>query len=318
YDVDGIELDFFRHPVYFSNPAWGKDATQADRDKMTALIRRIRRMTERVGQTRGRPILVGVRVPDSVGYCRAMGLDIERWLADGLVDLMAVSGYFRLNPWETSVALGHKHGVPVYPCLSETRMAGEARKVRASVACYRGRATNAWQSGADGVYLFNSFNPRSLLWRELGDPATLETLDRVYCVGARGVKVANSWMANAEKRFLQRPSLSPERPIVLGAAKAASVELRVGDALSARKADAPAPKVTLQLRVSKLADPSALRVAVNGKAVRQSGGKGEWLDYAVAPAIVRQGANRIEVALAAGSRAAPMLQDMLLWVRFAR
>ena len=28
YVVDGIEMDFFRHPLYFKGPAWGEDATQ--------------------------------------------------------------------------------------------------------------------------------------------------------------------------------------------------------------------------------------------------------------------------------------------------
>lgn len=42
-------------------------------------------------------MIVAVRVPDSVEYCRARGFDIERWLFEGLVDLLIATCYFQLN-----------------------------------------------------------------------------------------------------------------------------------------------------------------------------------------------------------------------------
>jgi len=111
YDVDGIELDFFRHGVLFKSVAWGGKASAEELDMMTDLIRRLHRMTEDEGIKRGKPILIAVRVPDSVEYCRGIGLDIERWLKEGLVDLLITTCYFRLNPWEYSVELGHRYGV---------------------------------------------------------------------------------------------------------------------------------------------------------------------------------------------------------------
>ncbi len=70
---------------------------------------------------RGRPILVAMRLPDSAEYCRAIGLDLERWLADDLLDLYIPCSYFQLNDWEYSIALGHKYGVKVYPSLDDVR-----------------------------------------------------------------------------------------------------------------------------------------------------------------------------------------------------
>ena len=306
YGVDGIEMDFFRHPLLFKTPAWGKDATADELAKLTAMARRVRQVTEREGLKRGRSILVGVRVPDSAAYCKAMGIDIEAWLTEGLIDVMAVSGYFRLNPWATSVALGHKHGVPVYPCLSETRQRdGEARKVRASVACYRARAANAWASGADGVYLFNSFNPRSPLWRELGDPTRLAAMDKVYTTGARDPAAVNRWMAKGETRFLRRQILCPARPLKLLPGKPTSVEIPIGQTI------AKGANVVAQLRVKGLPGPADLSVALNGKPL--VGGKnGIWIDYAVAPALVKAGINRFELTLKPASAAKPVLQDLLL------
>ncbi len=121
YDVEGLEMDFFRSPIYFQPQMFGKPVTQEHCDIMTDLLRRVRRMADERSVRRGRPLLIAVRVPDSVECSRAIGLDIERWMKEDLVDLLAVSCLFRLNPWETSVALGHKYGIPVYPSLSESR-----------------------------------------------------------------------------------------------------------------------------------------------------------------------------------------------------
>ena len=113
FDVDGLELDFLRHACFFKSVAWGGRASQQELDLMTDLMRRVRQMTEREAMRRGRPILLAIRVPDSVEYCRAIGLDVEKWLADGYVDLLIGSCYFQLNPWEYLVELGHRFGVPV-------------------------------------------------------------------------------------------------------------------------------------------------------------------------------------------------------------
>ncbi|HID23098.1 MAG TPA: hypothetical protein EYP14_11950, partial [Planctomycetaceae bacterium] len=140
YDVDGIELDFFRHLCFFRSTASGKAATDDERFQMTDLLRRVRRMTEQVGCRRGKPILIAVRVPDSLEYCRDIGLDLQRWLQEGLIDLLITTGYFRLNPWTYTVQLAHRYGVAAYPCLSDSRVRGESRFRRASLQAYRGRA----------------------------------------------------------------------------------------------------------------------------------------------------------------------------------
>ncbi|MFQ5811527.1 MAG: family 10 glycosylhydrolase, partial [Armatimonadota bacterium] len=210
YDVDGVELDFFRHMCYFRSVARGGQASQDERDMMTELLRRVRTMTEAVGLARGRPVLVAVRVADSVEFDRDMGLDIEPWLREGLVDILVTTCYFRLNPWKYSVALGHKYDVPVYPCLSDSRVRGESRFRRASVESYRGRAMNAWAAGADGIHLFNHFDPKSAVFREVGDPDALATADKLYFVTVRDGN-PNGWLAGAD-RYRGVPILGPSHP----------------------------------------------------------------------------------------------------------
>ncbi|NLC67315.1 MAG: hypothetical protein GX754_00710 [Clostridiaceae bacterium] len=82
YDIDGINLDFFRHPVFFKRTAWGLPIQQYELDLMTDLMRKIRKMTIEIGKERGRPILLSSRVPDSLEYSRTIGIDLETWLKE--------------------------------------------------------------------------------------------------------------------------------------------------------------------------------------------------------------------------------------------
>ena len=198
YDIDGIEMDFFRHPVYFRPQMTGDPVTQEHCDMMTGLLRRIRKMTEEVALSRGRPLLISVRVPDSLGYAEAIGLDLIQWLEDDLIDIVVGGGYFHLEPWENLVALGKRYDVPIYACLSaRTRVTDSRQEV------WRGEAMNAWDAGVSGIYIFNRFNPKDPIFRELGDPETLKGLDKVYQFN-KGNKI-EFWLKDGN-RFINEPA----------------------------------------------------------------------------------------------------------------
>jgi len=250
YDIDGLQMDFFRHLNYFRPHAEGGVCGQPERDMMTDLIRRIRVMADEVGAKRGRPILISVRVPDSLELCKDVGFDIEHWMKEDLIDILTVSGYFRLNPWEKSVELAHKYNVPVYPVLSESRVREEeAKRVRASLEAYRGRAMNAWHAGAEGIYMFNFFNPEAPHWSELGSPETLAPLDKVYTTGARGYGNLSFWYEGGEK-FTNRDIVNPGYPRTLTAEQPVSVAMPVGEDVPAH----PPVEVTLRLRFKEAPD----------------------------------------------------------------
>ena len=298
YDVDGVELDFFRHLCYFKSVAMGGKAAQNERDMMTDLLRRVRRMTEEVGAARGRPILVAVRVPDSVDYCRDMGFDLPRWLEEGLVDLLATTCYFQLNPWSYSVALGHKHGVPVYPSLSESRVVGQSRFSRASVECYRGRAANAWLAGADGMYLFNFFDvssSRSPVLRDIGDAKELQFKDKLYFVTVRDGN-PNSYLAGGD-RFLSVPILGPGHPKTITPGAPLKVNLTIGEDVAAARQAGREPKLECHVQMPLLRRPEQVAVKFNGQVL--SGGKLSrgWLDLPLPPDCVRRGENEVEIAM---------------------
>lgn len=296
YDVDGVELDYFRHLCYFKSTAMGGKASEEERAVMTELMQRIRKMTEERGMKRGRPILVSVRVPDSVGYCRDMGFDIEKWLADGLVDILITTCYFRLNPWEYSVELGHKYGVQVYPCLSDSRVQGETRFRRASLESYRGRALNAWHAGADGIHVFNAFDPKAAIWRELGDPDLLRTKNQLYFVHVRDDRPERFLAGGLAYRTVELLGPSHERQVT--PAQPVSVNLVVGDDLATAGSGGQRPEVKLHLEAPAVANLNQLTVDLNG--TRLTGGvlKDGWIDYTVPAGSVRCGDNQVEVRVA--------------------
>ncbi|MBM3858920.1 MAG: hypothetical protein FJ395_04635 [Verrucomicrobia bacterium] len=294
YDVDGVELDFFRHLCYFKSTAHGGKSNDAEREMMTGLMRRVRAMTEEVGLKRKRPILIMVRVPDSVEFNRDMGLDVERWLKEGLFDMLVTTCYFRLNPWEASVALGHKYGVPVYPCLSDSRVKGEGRFRRGSVESYRGQAMEAWAAGADGIHLFNLFDvfgAHSPVFKEAGDPKALRKMNRLYFVTVRDGK-PDSWLAGGSK-YCNVPIFTPTHPKAITASKPLALDLVVGEDFDAKTKS----QVTLHAQMPMLRNVRDVQVKLNGHELADGKLVKDWLDLKVNPLWIKKGANKIEIAV---------------------
>src|SRR5690606_16842459 len=99
---------------------------------------------------------------------------------------------------------------------------------RTSNLGYRGRAAAAWGAGADGVYLFNLFDPQSPVWREAGDPELLATLDKDYFACPRGVgKAAGGNLPYAEHRTLE--TLNPHDPKKLSPAEQVTATVHLGE-----------------------------------------------------------------------------------------
>ncbi len=295
YDVDGLELDFFRHLVYFRSVAAGGRATQEEVQTMTELVRRVRHLTEVEGMRRGRPILLTARVPDSLGFCMAMGLDLATWLDEGLLDGLVAAGDFRLNSWDYSVALGKRYGVSVYADIDPFISRGQrARFDRNSLEALRGRALEAWDAGAAGIYLFNHFNPRHPLWWELGDPESLRRRDRLHFAnvkGKSGYLTAAGTLAGGNE-FDARPPIHPDSPLVLKPGEAIQVPVMVGGEVAGA---APAPELTLHV-LSAAPEPPA--VTLNGHGLAAEGIEEGWADYPLAAGQVRAGENTVQITMA--------------------
>jgi len=290
YDVDGIELDFWRHPVFFKRSAQGKALRPEERALMTDVIRRIRFKLDEVGRARGKHLLLNIKYPDSVGYCQKIGLDLEQWLKEDLVDVLVPGGYFQLNPWQTSVALGEKYNVPVWACLAENRVRDpRGNTARKSAAALRARAAAAWAAGVDAIEMFNHFDPHQSYWHELGALDSLRDLPKTYFVSVQGEGSAQSWVPADE--YITLPGLTPDAPESIPSGGAVTYEIYLGDEL--RDSSPLTPR--LRIQISDTNESTGAKVRWHGTTLElRPDGPGDFtadLD----PSTIMPGSHRIEV-----------------------
>lgn len=217
YDVDGVELDFFRHLFLFGNVARHQGiATDEQLDMITGMLLRIREMTEKVGMEKGKPILILVRVPDSYDYAEGVGIALKEWVERGLIDIVVGGGYFRLNPWENMVYALRNYNVKYYADFSESRIRNEhPLLVRQQNAVFRARAAAAWQAGVDGIYSFNEYNSRAGYLSEIGQADKLTGTNNLYFVtyrGGSGLSDPEFYLKNGIQHF-NLPTLFPQKPV---------------------------------------------------------------------------------------------------------
>ena len=148
YDVDGLQLDFARGaPFLRVGHQWER------RDQLTAFMREVRGMMRRRARERGRPLLLAVRVAESVEGCRFDGIDIGTWVGEGLVDLLVVGA----RSFDVDIAafqrLPGSERVKVYPC-HDNHHSSDGYKCT-PLPVLRGLASKWWHQGADGIAVFN-------------------------------------------------------------------------------------------------------------------------------------------------------------------
>ena len=301
YDLDGVDLNFFRMPWVFR---LGEEAEHMH--LLTDLVRRARRLFDETGCARGRPLLLGVRVPDTVETCLRIGIDIETWLEEELVDrLLSGGGYAAFStPAEELVALGHRHDVPVYPCINCpcTFDLGAG----AGFEALRGAASNMWQAGADGIYLWNyQYLPTPHIacgqaapedyahLPDLADPDRLRHLDKVFAVNHPSLE-----------QYARATAPCP-LPVSLGERAGGAprvVPVRIGDDIGAASKSGALKDLTLQLDLAGAAAGDRLNVRFNGAPVGNGAlqtGKSPSMRAGLDPVTVKQGVNELAVSVEA-------------------
>lgn len=259
YDVDGIELDWLRHPKFFQPTQYLQPAASKHLAMLCSFLRRVRAMTERVAEGRGRPLLVACRVPLSVECSLALGLDVDTWLKEELVDILVIGGGYAPMAMAPQVRemteLAHRYEVPAYACINDAGMDMEHPPTEA----WRGAAMNIWHAGADGVYVFNFFPPEpDERLSQIGDPETIRGLDKVYAV---------DYLAEEQWYGFQRAGMvAPGRlPVGLPADTWVQVRLPVGEDIVANCPDGKTTSARLRLRMSNLTQGDELTVNLNGE-----------------------------------------------------
>jgi len=146
-NLDGLDLDFQRFPIYFPQKDGAKHI-----GTMTAWLREVRGMTREIGEKRGRPLLLSARVLATIEQNHAIGLDPGAWTQEGLIDFLIVSHYLRndfplkLEPFRAAMP----ESMPLYASI----------EVEPDTGTYRTIARQLRDEGADGVSMFNFFTGR--------------------------------------------------------------------------------------------------------------------------------------------------------------
>ena len=150
YTPDGIELDWMRFPRYLPGDA---KAVWEKRDVLTSFLATIRK----AAQDRPRPILVSVRIPDTLEGCRYLGLDVVEWNRRGLIDFATLSVFLSSDfsmPFKAFREALIEHPLPLYGCI-EFGFGGDGKERPHTEATLRAAALGLYDCGADGIYVFN-------------------------------------------------------------------------------------------------------------------------------------------------------------------
>ncbi len=195
YDVDGVVLDFFRHLCFFKEVVMGEKVYAESIEKMNDLMRAIRHMVNQEGMKRGKALPIMIVIPDSLPYCYNVGLDIQTWIDEGLIDIASTGGYWNLSAgWEEAVDyFQNKHDIPFY-CTLEHATVGTCRNYEQ----WRVEAALAWKSGAKGIRTLDVLGGNEDILRFLGDPEKVgdapEGYTRISFNLAKGKYYPSQWI----------------------------------------------------------------------------------------------------------------------------
>lgn len=160
YDVDGIELDWIRSVGNF-------DDREPDRGRgiLAEFVRTVRVQTRAAAARLGHPVGLAVRVPATPDFSFGLGYDAVAWAREGLVDMIIPADYWSgfsdipVETWRERLGPAARDCriVPftatTYACTPKGLMMSR------NLAAMRGFAASELDRGADGIYLFNNFQP---------------------------------------------------------------------------------------------------------------------------------------------------------------
>lgn len=190
-DIDGINLDFQRHPPFFGferpmseafEAEYGIDAATVKQDDprwtslrgeiMTEFVREVRSLLDEAGRRKNKRLGLSVRI-DWQKY-PSWGCDVETWLKEDLLDYLVVGQYglggqdFDIAPFvkmaeggdcavlfgEEAIVKGHDRTAEEDRLIAAGKLA-PPRSTLMTREQYETRSAKAYGAGADGLHLFN-------------------------------------------------------------------------------------------------------------------------------------------------------------------
>ncbi|MBM3802029.1 MAG: hypothetical protein FJW26_06900 [Acidimicrobiia bacterium] len=305
YDVNGFLYDFMRVPGYFK---FGEEEKHVP--VMTELIRDTRKILDRIGARKNKPVGLAVRVPNTIGGSRRLGLDVPAWIQDDLVDIVIPSTFFAADLEEDIrewAELAPKTTARIHPAIEEAYRAGHTGGVtRVSYNppillpltqdMIAAVAARHWRNGADGLYLFNWFGTtasynhdhRAAL-DDIGDALRLRHKNKRYVV----MRTDHAF-PNCMPHPRQIPAMLGTEPV--------AIQLAVADAVV--EAGSRVKSIRLFVHFTNLTVMDKLEMRLNGEALKclnpmEPGAYNPsfttWQNYEVPTSLVRLGSNDVSL-----------------------
>jgi hypothetical protein len=260
FDIDGIELDFMRHPGYFRI-----EEAQAQGYLITDMITHIRRKIDQVSAAKGKKIELAARVPPTLYDARRIGLDAATWIRQGLVDILIGGGgfiAFETPTVEFVEAARDTDCLILGPFEALSGMLNEDQ-LRAVAARY-------WDAGVDGLYLFNYYS-MSNQWRrtvltQMADPVRLARTNKCYALSYTDRARPTSQLGYSFRNAIPHGQL----PVTLAETQAdrgACLTIDVNDDVQTARTDGALLTCILGLGFENLEDEDELAIHLNGTAI---------------------------------------------------
>lgn len=255
YPIGGFELNMaFPEVLPFTNYFKPEEAERKSHI-MTSFVRDVRRILD----AKEEELILAVRIPPTIEICRTLGLDVETWIKEGLLNILAPVSDRLIDvdmPVEEWIRATKGSGCQVYPCIGAS--VNDDRRIAATVEMYRAAAMNYLNAGVDGIYIVEfyvrgwPFNEEDYtILREVGDIDVIRFKDKHY------------WVRTGTR---EDPSILYPRklPLLLKDGSENSVEFKANDDLEAASKAGTLKMVKLRLRIKNVTPNDRLSFSLNG------------------------------------------------------
>jgi hypothetical protein len=306
YDLDGMELDFMRHPTLFPP---GREAEGVP--VLTEFVGQVRAMLDRVGRERGRRLPLCVRVPRSPQLALDAGMDVVAWDRAELIDMVNASPHFRnvlavdIAGYKQALVRARVYGEMHFNTQSGRTPDGYCNNInrRTTRRVYETTALSFLDRGADGLSFFNFAYTR--------DHSFAEPRRRCYPgveppFGVLRTILDETHLREQPRHYVIGPGFGDFPFRLASPSGERTIELHVADRLE----DGHFAQAILRLEAEVPCQCHDLRVTVNGEETTPVPGSGELfrpfsmealpapdnlLFYEVPVTALRHGTNRIAV-----------------------
>ena len=304
YDIDGFMIDFMMNPAIFRSVAQGGEAAPKERELLTQMMLKIKASCKAASARLGHPVRLMARVPDSVDFCKGIGIDLQGWFDTKLLDEVVLAGQFQLNRWNVVGDVAAKAGIPFYASFTVSGIyvgndsgyvGDDERLPRQSAPTFRARIADAILCGASGcMYTMAMHHEHGINLGEVVrfDPEANKTGNKRYFVSYTNDRFANAPLKGGRDK-LSLPSLLSTNPIDLSKG-GAKYTIYVWDKLSELKSSGHDVEATL---VTEASIPSGIETIVmfNGKEYKPFKKRAGTQLYKVPIEFVKYGANEVSV-----------------------